>query len=230
MNKPVIGSSTDARVASSLSSDSLCSQRLSPTSPTNSFFPPSSLQRSKLSDVSMQMSDGQTTRQAGKNALKKEITLLTGVSYVVGGIIGSGVFVTPRSILTTSHSFGLSLVIWILGGMIAMFAGLCYIELGLLIRKSGVEYNFLKEAYTFKNRHWVLGILGELLAFVFLWANILLIRPSSLAVVCLTSARYLVRPFFIDEETPEGLVIVVAIGIVGEWLAMAEGVGWRSFF
>ena len=156
---------------------------------------------------------------SGSSALRKEITLFTGVSYMVGGMIGSGVFVTPRSVLATSHSFGLSLVIWILGGVIAMCAGLCYIELGLLIRKSGVEYNFLKEAYTFKNRHWVLGILGEVLGFMYLWATVLLIRSSSHAVVCLTSARYLVRPFFHDTETPEGLVVAVGIGIVGEWLA-----------
>ena len=215
-----MGDREDAVVGApaAVSSYSQCSQRRSPTSPTHDSLQ-SSLLRSKLREVSNErpiLQGDSETDAGGENVLKKEITLFTGMSYIVGGMIGSGIFVTPRNILSLSHSFGLSLVVWILGGVIAMLAGFCYIELGLLVKKSGVEYNFLKEAYTFKNRHWVLGILGEVLAFMYLWTAVLMIRSSSMAVVCLTSARYIVRPFYLDEELPEELVSIVAIGIVGE--------------
>ncbi len=194
-------------------------QRRSPSSEDPEPLLSSSLLRSKLQDVSGSKTSSvepSSEKDDQKNVLKKEITLSTGIAYLVGGTIGSGVFVTPRSILLLSHSFGLSMVVWILGGMIAMFAGLCYIELGLLIGKSGVEYNFLKEAYTFKSKHWLLSMLGEVLAFMYLWAMILMVRASSMAVVCLTSARYLVRPFFLEEDMPEEWVTLTAIAIISE--------------
>ena len=155
---------------------------------------------------------------AGQNVMKKEINVFSGVAYVVGGIIGSGIFVTPRRILTLTHSFGLSIVIWIFGGIIALLGGLCYIELGLLIRKSGGEYSYIKEAYSFKKKHWLFEILGSLLAFTYLWSSIFVIRSSGIAVLTLTSARYLISPFYIDcDEFPEKTVVFLALAILGKF-------------
>ena len=152
----------------------------------------------------------------GETVLKKEINLFTGVAYVAGGIIGSGIFITPSSVLRLTHSFGLSMVIWTLGGVMAILGGLCYIELALLVRKSGAEYNYLKEAYSFRKKHWTLELLGSLLAFAYFWTSVLVIRSSSLAVVCLTSAHYMVRPFYLNnEELPEKAVALLALMIVG---------------
>ena len=153
----------------------------------------------------------------GENVLKKEINVFTGVAYIVGGIIGSGIFITPSIVLTLTHSFGLSMVVWILGGIIAILGGLCYIELGLLVKKCGAEYSYIKEAYSFKKKHWIFEVLGSLLAFSYLWSSILVIRSASIAVICLTSARYLIRPFYIDcDELPEKSVVLLALAIVGE--------------
>ena len=163
--------------------------------------------------------------------LKKDINLFTGVAYVAGGIIGSGIFITPSSVLRLTHSFGLSMVIWTLGGVMAILGGLCYIELALLVRKSGAEYNYLKEAYSFRKKHWTLELLGSLLAFMYFWTSALLIRSSSLAVICLTSAHYMVRPFYLNnEELPNKTVVLLAITILSKWYIVTVYGAWIQYF
>ena len=157
----------------------------------------------------------QSASEGNENTLKKEINLFSAVGYVVGGIIGSGIFITPKTILCLTGSFGLSLVVWVIGGVIAAAGGLCYVELGLLIRKSGGEYSYLKEAYSFRNKYKVFEVLGSLLSFVFVWGSMLIIRPSSVAIIALTCARYLVRPFYIDCETvPIAPVKLLTLSII----------------
>lgn len=160
------------------------------------------------------------TSDSDQASLKKELTLFSGVAYVVGGIIGSGIFITPRTILCRTGSFGLTLMVWVIGGMMAMAGGLCYIELGLLIKKSGAEYSFIKEAYSFKKKHKILEVVGSLLSFLFIWSSMCIIRASSVAVITLTCARYLIRPFYIGcDDVPENAVKLLSLTIISEFTA-----------
>ena len=63
--------------------------------------------------------------------LERNMTVLGGISLVVGTMIGSGIFVSPTGIIGMSGSIGSALIIWVLCGFIATVASLCYIELGL---------------------------------------------------------------------------------------------------
>ena len=153
---------------------------------------------------------------ADQNDLKKELTLLPAVAYVVGSIIGSGIFITPSTILCRTGSFGLSLIVWVIGGVVALAGGLCYTELGLLIRKSGGDYSYIKETYSFRKKHRPLEVLGSLLSFLFIWASTCVIRSSSLAIISLTCARYLIQPFFIGCEIPLSAAKLLAISVLGE--------------
>ena len=75
-----------------------------------------------------------------KLALKKQIKITEAVSIISGVIIGSGIFMTPGSILENVGSVGMSLLIWLFCGIFTMLATLSYMELGLIIDESGAEY------------------------------------------------------------------------------------------
>ena len=155
-------------------------------------------------------------RDSEEPALKSEISLLPAVAYIAGGIIGSGIFITPKSVLMLTHSFGVSMIIWVIGGVMAILGGLCYTELSLLIRKSGGEYNYLKEAYSFNKKHWTLEVLSSLLAFTYFWSSTFIVRCSSLAIISLTVGRYMVRPFYIGcDELPEKAAVLLALAVIG---------------
>lgn len=53
--------------------------------------------------------------------LRREIGLLPGVSFVIGTVVGSGIFIAPKGVLMNSGSVGLSLLVWALCGVLSLF-------------------------------------------------------------------------------------------------------------
>ena len=160
---------------------------------------------------------GGETADKEKVVLKKAITPLSGIGIVVGNLIGSGIFITPSTILCLTGSFGLSLVCWTAGALVALAGALCYFELGMIVKKTGGEYAILMEAYSFRRKKnpWV-TMLGSLIAFLFTWTSVVVLRGASASIITLACARYLTRPFFIGCEVPENVVKLLALAILSE--------------
>ena len=79
--------------------------------------------------------------------MEKTVGLVGGISLIVGTMIGSGIFASASAVAENSVSVGVTLIVWVGCGIVAMMASLCYIELGVSIPKSGGEYSYLLEAY-----------------------------------------------------------------------------------
>lgn len=110
--------------------------------------------------------------------LPRKLGLATGMAVVVGVIIGSGIFRVPSGIASdTGNLTGIALV-WILGGIVALFGALSIAELAAMYPAAGGPYVYLREAY------------GKPLAFLFGWMW-LLTTPISWAAQSLMFAEYL---------------------------------------
>ena len=149
--------------------------------------------------------------------LRKEITLFSTVAFVIGKIIGSGIFITPSRVLRYSGSFGLTLILWSIGGVFAIGGGLCYVELGSMIRNSGGEYAYLKESYTIKREKRASVVFGNLLGFLFSWSYSFFIRPSATAVIVLAFGRYFTQAVAGGDTPPDASVRLCAIAATSEF-------------
>ena len=146
----------------------------------------------------------------GKGSLSRSMNVFDAIGFFIGITIGSGIFITPSSIQQETGSFGVSMLCWLVGLIIAIVGGFCYIELALLIRKTGGDYAIIIKAYSFRNQ-W-LQAFGSLLAFLFGWTSLLISGPSSTAIVALTCCRYLIRPFYLDcDEIPESVLKALSL-------------------
>jgi APA family basic amino acid/polyamine antiporter len=123
---------------------------------------------------------------------------------VVGGIIGSGIFVLPSIVAQRLPSAGLVLAAWAAGGAIALAGAFAFAELATLFPRAGGEYTYLKETYP------------PIVAFLFGWASLAMIQGGGLAAVAITFAQYALRLFSRDPGAASAWasVAIVAVAVV----------------
>jgi len=145
-------------------------------------------------------------------ALRKEFGLFSSVAAILNLVLGSGIFITPATVLSHSKSMGGSLILWAAGGAIAFGASLCFLEMALQVKMSGSTYIYIKEAYSFGKRKPWMEQFGSLCGFIVAWMDIAILQPLAYAILALSLGRYTCRPFYIEcDQVPIHAVKLFAL-------------------
>ncbi|XP_038059587.1 b(0,+)-type amino acid transporter 1-like [Patiria miniata] len=111
--------------------------------------------------------------------LQREVGLVRAVSLIVGMMIGSGIFISPKGVLLSASSVGMSLVIWFLCAVISSLGGMCFAELGAVVPLAGGPYQYVLHAY------------GNLPGFMVAWSLVVIMKPGSVALTAITLGTYI---------------------------------------
>jgi APA family basic amino acid/polyamine antiporter len=137
------------------------------------------------------------------------------VGIVIGGVIGSGIFIVPASIAAGVRYPLLILAVWIVGGILCFCGALVFAELGAAFPHAGGMYVFLREAY------------GPLIAFLFGWTLFLVIDTGSIATLAVAfSSKYL--PYFFP-VTPLMSKVIACLFVAFLVSVNYVGVRWGAF-
>jgi APA family basic amino acid/polyamine antiporter len=132
--------------------------------------------------------------------LPRRLSVWSVTAVVVGTMIGSGIFRVPAATAAETGTAGAMMLIWILGGGVALFGALALAEVAALFPRAGGMYVYLREAY------------GPLTGFLFGWLSLIII-PSGCAAIALVFAEYLGRlvPLGASQVRPVAAAAIVVL-------------------
>jgi APA family basic amino acid/polyamine antiporter len=145
--------------------------------------------------------------------LPRRLGLASAIAVVVGSTIGSGIFRSPAAIADRLPGPGPLMAVWVTGGLFALCGALTLAEVASALPRTGGIYAFLKQAW------------GPLPAFLFGWAELVVIRAAATGAIALTFAEYLFRLLGLPLTPPHdahahyaaagAIVVVAGVNIVG---------------
>ncbi len=132
--------------------------------------------------------------------LPRKIGMVSAVAVLVGSTIGSGIFRSPAVIASDLDRLGPFVLAWVLGGLVALAGALTFAELGGMFPRTGGIYVYIREAF------------GKLPAFLFGWAELLILRPAAYGAIAVTSAEYTWR--LLDHDPGRALIGLGRFGVL----------------
>jgi APA family basic amino acid/polyamine antiporter len=85
--------------------------------------------------------------ETSRTELRRDLGTWPAMSIVVGTVIGSGIFLVPKTMIQRVGSVEWVFAIWVVGGLLSLAGALSYAELAAAMPEAGGEYVFLREAY-----------------------------------------------------------------------------------
>ena len=138
----------------------------------------------------------------------RRLGLFSGTMSVVGGIIGSGIFLNPAIVAQRTGTAWLTITAWVVGGVVALLGAFIYGELGRREPRAGGGYIYLRRAF------------GPLPAFLSGWALLLAVATGAIAAVAVTFANYFVAlagwsPTLALPLAAAAVVLLTLVNVVG---------------
>lgn len=127
--------------------------------------------------------------------LRRALGPFDGTMIVIGGIIGSGIFINPYLVARALDTPLLVLSAWVAGGAIALAGAFAYAELGQRLPSAGGQYVYLREAW------------HPLAGFLYGWALLFMIETGAMAAVAITFAQYASRMVGGDGADPQFIAV-----------------------
>ncbi len=133
-------------------------------------------------------------------SLLRRLGLFDATMLVMGGIVGSGIFINPYVVAQQVHTPFLILGAWAAGGAVALAGAFVYAELAARRPQVGGQYAYLREAF------------HPSVAFVYGWVLLLVTQTGGMAAVSVTFSRYFLE--ITHSPIPEGVVAAAALALL----------------
>lgn len=134
--------------------------------------------------------------------LVRRLGLWSSIGIVIGITIGGGIFRTPAGIATRVPEPTMMLAVWIVGGVIVLCGALAFAELSASMPETGGMYVYLREGW------------GRPYAFVYGWAQVVLIRAAALGGISSVFGEYFLRVFGVDPSVHADWADYLAAGAI----------------
>jgi APA family basic amino acid/polyamine antiporter len=161
-----------------------------------------------------------------RTELKRALGPWAAASIVVGTVIGSGIFLVPKTMIQKVGTVEAVFAVWVVGGLLSLAGALSYAELASALPEAGGEYAFLREAY------------GPLWGFLYSWTQLWVAKSGSIATLATGFFLYLTNFF----EPLKGVIYTVPLNIgpngkpleiqYGQLFAIALilSLGWLNYY
>ena len=134
--------------------------------------------------------------------LVRRLGLWSSIGIVIGITIGGGIFRTPAGIAARVPEPTMMLAVWVIGGLVVLCGALAFAELAASMPETGGMYVYLREGW------------GRPYAFLYGWAQLVLIRASALGGISSVFGEYFLRVFGVDPALHPNWADYLAAGAI----------------
>ena len=160
------------------------------------------------------MANKQVAPKAEEVTLKPTLSIFDAGALIIGMVIGASIYESPALIAVNAGSASVTLIAWLLGGVMSIVGALCYAELATAYPHPGGSYHYFMRAF------------GKDIAFLFAWARMTVIQTGSIALLAFVFGNYASQILPLGNYSPAiyaalSIVILTTINLMsvrqGKW-------------